>query len=269
MSYLLGHGGASMTLNQLLQCYWILRSTAVVCRVLNSCMHCRQRYEKPGAQKMADLPPSCLQIYTYLFAYCGVDYFGPLLMKQWRSQVKKYGCLFTCLTSRAIHIEVAMDLTTDAFINALHCFLSRRGPVLHFFSDNGTNFVSAKKTLREALRQWNQHQIKDFLLQWTFNPPNASHMGGAWERVIRSVRRILTALMTEQTLNDDQLHIFLLEAESILNSRPLTPITTDADVTEPLTPNHLLELCSTGNFPLHFLLMRTVVPKDVGNMYNI
>ena len=98
-----------------------------------------------------------------------------------------------------------MDLTTDAFINALRRFLSRRSPVLHFFSDNGTNFVSAEKTLREALHQWNQHKIKDFLLQkeiqWTFNPPNASHMVGAWERMIRSVRRILTSLMKERTLD--------------------------------------------------------------------
>ena len=74
-------------------------------------------------------------------------------------------------------------------------------------------------------------------------------MGGAWERMIRSVRRILTSLMTEQTLDDDQLHTFLLEAESILNSRPLTPITTDADSLEPLTPNHLFKLCPTGNLP--------------------
>ena len=164
-------------------------------------MHCRRRYEKPGAQKMADLPPSRLQIDTPPFAYCGVDCFVPLLVKQRRSQVNRYGCLFTCLTSRAIYIEVAMDLTTDAFINALRHFLSKRGPVLHFFSDNGTNFVSAEKTLFEALHQWNQHKIEDFLLQkeiqWTFNPPNASHMGGAWERMIRSVRQILTSLMME------------------------------------------------------------------------
>ena len=94
-------------------------------------------------------------------------------------------------------------------------------------------------------------------------------MGGAWERMIRSVRRILTLLMKERTLDDDQLHTFLLEAESILNSRPLTPITTDADGLEPLTPNHLLKLCPTGNFPLSLPSDRTVVPKDVGNMYNI
>ena len=74
-------------------------------------------------------------------------------------------------------------------------------------------------------------------------------MGGAWERMIRSVRQILTSLTTEQTLDDDQLHTFLLEAESILNSRLLTPIITDADGLEPFTPNHLLKLCPTGNFP--------------------
>ena len=89
-----GHGGANMTLSQLLQLYWILRSTAVVRRVLNSCMHCRRRYEKPGAQKMANLPPSRLQVDTHPFAYCGVDYFGPLLVKQRRSQVKRYGCFY-------------------------------------------------------------------------------------------------------------------------------------------------------------------------------
>ena len=86
-----GHGGANMTLNQLLQRYWILRSTAVVRRVLNSCMHCRRRYEKPGAQKMAELPSSRPQIDTHPFAYCGGDYFGPLVVKQRRSQVKRYG----------------------------------------------------------------------------------------------------------------------------------------------------------------------------------
>ena len=87
--------------------------------------------------------------------------------------------------------------------------------------------------------------------------------------MIWSIGQILTSLMTERTLDDDQLHTFLLEAESILNSRPLTPITTDADGLEPLTANHLLKLCPTGNLPLHFLPMRTVVPKDVGNMHNI
>ena len=95
----IGHGGANMTLNQQLQRCWILQSTAVVRRVLKSCMHCRRRYEMPVAQKITDLPPSRLQVDTHPFAYCDVDYFEPLIVKQRRSQIKRYGCLFTCLTS--------------------------------------------------------------------------------------------------------------------------------------------------------------------------
>ena len=248
-----GHGGINMTLNHLTNRFWILHCTTVVRRVLKSCVHCKRRFEKPGSQLMADLPPARMQINSHPFAYCGVDYFGPLTVRQKRSRVKRYGCLFTCLTTRAIHLEVASDLTTDAFINALRRFLARRGPILHLFSDNGTNFVSAEKTLREELQIWNQHVIKDFLLQkdiqWSFNPANASHMGGSWERMIRSVRRILVSLTEERTLNEDQLHTFLLEAESILNSRPLIPVTTEADSQEPLTPNHLLKLHPSGNLP--------------------
>ena len=190
---------------------------------------------------------------SHPFAYTGVDYFGPLMIRQKRSNVKRYGCLFTCLTTRTVHLEVSVDLSSDAFINALRRFLSRRGPVVHIYSDNGTNLVGAERILRESIQQWNPHQIHDFLLQneiqWTFNPPTASHMGGAWEKMIRSVRRILTSLTADRTLNDDQLHTFLLEAEAILNSRPLTPVTIEPEGAGPLTPNHLLKLNPTGNLP--------------------
>ena len=248
-----GHSGISTTLNSLFQQFWVVKPTSVVKRVLANCMYCRRRNAKPGEQIMAELPPARLQMNSHPFAYTGVDYFGPLMIRQKRSNIKRYGCLFTCLTTRAVHLEVSVDLSSDAFINALRRFLSRRGPVVHIYSDNGTNLVGAERILRESLQQWNQHQIHDFLLQneiqWTFNPPTASHMGGAWERTIRSVRRILTSLTANRTLNDDQLHTFLLEAEAILNSRPLTPVTIDPEGAEPLTPYHLLKLNPTGNLP--------------------
>ena len=216
-------------------------------------MHCCRRNAKPGEQIMAELPLARLQMNLHPFVYTGVDYFGPLMICQKRSNVKRYGCLFTCLTTRAVHLEVSIDLLSDAFINALRRFLSRRGPVVLIYSDNDTNLVGAERILHESIQQWNQHQIHDFLLQndirWTFNPPMASHMGGAWERMIRSVRQILTLLTADRTLNDDQLHTFLLEAEAILNSRPLTPVTIDPEGAKPLTPNHLLKLNLTGNLP--------------------
>ena len=247
-------------MNFLMQRYWIVKGTSVVRRVINSCTQCRRRFAKPNLQLMAELPFSRLQIDTHPFAYCGVDYFGPLIVRHKRSEIKRYGCLFTCLTTRAVHIEVAADLSTDAFINALRRFMSRRGPVFHFYSDNGTNIVGGERILRESLKECNQQQIEHYLLQrevqWTFNPPNASHMGGSWERMIKTIRRILISLSGERELNDDQLQTFLLEAESIINSRPLTPITMDIDSQEPLTPNHLLKLYPAPALP------PTVTSKD-------
>ena len=86
-------------------------------------MHCRRMFAKPQEQVMADLPFARLQLNTHPFACTGIDYFGPLMIRIKRSKVKRYGCLFTCLTSRAIHLEVALDLTSDAFINVLRRFL--------------------------------------------------------------------------------------------------------------------------------------------------
>ena len=250
---LAGHSGINITLNLIMQRFWILKGSAAVRRVIKNCMLCRKLNAKPGNQLMADLPDSRLQMDSHPFAFTGLDYFGPILIRQKRSQVKRYGCIFTCLTTRAVHLELAADLSTDSFLNVLRRFLSRRGPVFHFYSDNGSNFVGGERILRESINQWNQHQIEEFLLQkaaqWTFNPPNASHMGGAWERLVRSVKRILKLLVGERVLTDDQLHTFLLEVEAILNSRPLTPVTLDPDNREPLTPNHLLKLCPTSQLP--------------------
>ena len=247
------HGGINMTMNLVAQRFWAVKCTSVVRRVIKDCIRCRRKFAKPQEQVMADLPFARLQLNTHPFACTGVDYFGPLMIQIKRSKVKRYGCLFTCLTSRAIHLEVAIDLTSDAFIDVLRRFLCRRGPVNHMFSDNGTYLVGAVKILRECINEWNQQQIQDFLLkrgiQWTFMPPTASHMGEAWERQIRSVRRMLISIADDQCLSDDQLHTFLLEAESIMNSRPLIPITLDVDSHEALTPNHLLKLYPAVEFP--------------------
>ena len=153
---------------------------------------------------------------------------------------------FTCLTTRAIHIEVAHSISTDSFICALKRFIARRGKPRYIFSDNGTNFRGADRVLRSSLEEWNQNQIREFTLEkgieWTFNPPGASHVGGAWERMIRSVRRILGALLKTQTPNNETFSTLITEVEGILNSRPLVPIVVDPLSEEPLTANHLLLL---------------------------
>jgi len=220
------HGGVSMTLNLLIQKFWVLKGNAAVRRVVKICSHCKKLNSKPGSQLMAELPEARLQMDSHPFAFTGLDFFVPILIRQKRSQIQRYGCIFTYLTTWAVHLEVAADLSTDSFLNVLRRFLSRRGPVLHFYSDNGSNFVGTERFLCESIHEWNQHQIEEFLLQketlWSFNPPSVSQMGGVWERQIRSVQRILTSLAGERVL-------FLLEIEAILNARPLTPVTRDPD----------------------------------------
>ena len=106
-------------------------------------------------------------------------------------------------------------------------FCARRGVPEKVRSDNGTNFVAGEKGLREAMRSWNNDgKVKTHLLQkeikWEFNPPAASHMGGIWERQIRSVRKVLNIILREQTLDDERLSTLFCEVESIVNGRPLT-----------------------------------------------
>ena len=114
---------------------------------------------------------------NHRFYFTGVDYFGPFLVRQWRSDVKRYGCIFTCFTTRAVHLEVAYSLTADSFIVALSRFKSRRGKPFCIFSDNGINFVGAEKELSKSIEEWNKNQIFTHLQQneirWEFNPPRA------------------------------------------------------------------------------------------------
>ena len=209
-------------------------------------MICKKRDAKQGEQVMADLPEERLTPDKPPFTYVGLDYFGPLYVRQGRSQVKRYGCIFTCLTTRAIHIEIAHSLDTSSFIDALRRFVSRRGHPELIRSDNGTNFVGGERELKESIQAWNQGKINDYLCQkgitWKFNPPLSSHMGGIWERQIRTIRRILKVLLKEQLVTDEALITLMAEVESIVNSRPITPLNNDPNDLEPLTPNHLLLL---------------------------
>ena len=143
-----------------------------------------------------------------------------------------------------MHIEVAESLDTDSFLNCLQRFIARRGLPDLIRSDNGRNFVGAERELRQGLQEWNQERIEGELSErgdrWLFNAPTASHMGGAWERQIRSVRRILSGLTREQVLTSEMLTTLLVTAEGIMNNRPLTPASSDPSDLESLTPNHLL-----------------------------
>lgn len=240
------HSGQEHTLALLRERFWIVKARTVVNTELKACYQCKKRAARICYQKMADLPVDRVTPNKPPFTYVGVDCFGPFMVKQGRSLVKRYGCVFTCLTVRAVHLEVANSLDTDSFINALRRFVCRRGPPEIIRSDNGSNFVGAERELSKAVKGLNQAQIAEHFRQkeitWVFNPPGASHMGGVWERMIRSVRKILALLMKEQTLLDETLLTLMCEVESTINSRPITVVSQDPKDLEALTPNHLLLL---------------------------
>lgn len=241
-----GHGGRNQVLSRLRCKYWITSANAATRKILSKCGFCRRHKGKLGEQKMADLPIERILPGLPPFTNVGVDYFGPIEVKRGRSLEKHYGVIFTCMACRAVHLEVAYSLDTDSCINALRRFTCRRGQVSNLRSDNGTNFVGAERELREALVALNHHKIQAAFLQegikWSFNPPTASHHGGVWERMIRMVRRILTSVLCQQTLNDEGFHTVLCEVEAILNDRPITKLSEDPNDLEALTPNHLLTM---------------------------
>lgn len=246
----ISHQGRGMTLNDLRSHgYWIIGGSSEVSTYISKCVICRKLCGTLEGQKMADLPEDRLET-APPFTYCAVDYFGPWLIKEGRKEIKRYGVLFTCMASRAIHLEVATSLETDSFINALRQFLNRRGPVRTIRCDQGTNFIGAQKELQKALSSMNQSRIYQFLserncdwIEFKFNVPSASHMGGGRERQIRTARNVLSVLLDQcgSQLNDESLQTFMTVVEAVVNSRPLTVENlTSPDAMEPLTPNHLL-----------------------------
>ena len=243
-----GHQGQNHVLSQIRQRYWILGAGVVVRSILKKCVNCRKYQAKVCSQKMADLPSFRLEAMEPAFTYVGMDYFGPFDIKCGRSIRKRYGVVFTCMTTRAIHIEVADTLDTSSCIDAIRRMMSRRGPIKKIVSDNGTNLVGAKTELKKALSEWNEEEIAHFTAnhgtEWTFNPPTASHQGGVWERQIRTIRKVLHGILSEQYLrtcqSEEQLRTLMCETEAIINSRPLTRVSDDADDLGVLTPNSLL-----------------------------
>jgi len=183
------------------------------------------------------------------FIHCGVDYAGPLLLRntvrRGRQQpTKAYIALFVCYSTKAVHLELASDLSSECFIAAFKRFISRRGRPAKMYSDCGTNFKGAQAELqvvhsepyRTALQTWTTQEG----IEWHFNPPSAPHFGGLWEAGVKSTKHHLNRVVGETSLTYEEMSTVLTQVEAILNSRPLCPISQDLDNYDPLTPAHFL-----------------------------
>ncbi|XP_065084732.1 uncharacterized protein LOC135706971 [Ochlerotatus camptorhynchus] len=242
----LKHGNKETTVNEIRQRFHIPKLRSFVNFVTARCNLCKIRKARPSIPQMAPLPQARLSPFTRPFSYVGLDYFGPFLVKVGRSKVKRWIALFTCLTIRAVHLEIASNLTTESCVACVRRFVCRRGFPVEIHSDNGTNFQGAERLLREQINTKLATTFTSSTTAWRFIPPGAPHMGGAWERMVRSVKTALTAAYNNEKLDDDALHTMIVEAESIVNSRPLTYLPLDSAEQEAITPNHFLLGSSAG-----------------------
>ena len=242
------HLGRRSTLAAVRQAgFWIINGMFMVRAETTKCASCAKIRRPTETQLMGELPEERLHC-TAPFVHTGMDVFGPFVVKDRRTILKRYGLLFTCLYSRACHIEMLSNLTTGSFINALRRFMAVRGQISTLLSDNGTNFVGARNLFEKEITSTGDQELKAYLLnnRITFktNAPYASHKGGCWERIIRSVRAVLNgmALKYREMLDSETLQTAFMEVAAILNSMPLTATDIGSPDEEVISPNQLLTM---------------------------
>lgn len=258
------HTGPNLLLSLLRQRYWILSARRTVRHITFNCNVCFRAKPRPIFPIMADLPQSRVDVAPKPFSHTGCDYAGPLMITSVRARGQKsrkaYICLFTCLTTRALHLEVASDLSTASFLSALKRFLSRRGPIEFLYTDNATNFVGARSYLRELYqflsheyRPYWERELADHKITLKTIPCRAPHFGGCWESEVKSVKTHLLKVVGQQILTFDELNTMLAQVEALLNSRPMYALSSDPSEPTALTPAHFL-----NTKPLVFLPAREV-----------
>ncbi len=243
------HAGANYVLGLSRARFWIVRGREAIKKFGNSCVVCKRARAQPLTQVMADLPPERVKR-ALPFQRISVDYFGPFTIAVSRNRTaKRWGCLFACMTTRAVHLELADSLSTPDFLKCFRTFCHYRGTPSYVYSDNGTNFVGAARELREAVQALTQdpdlqRRVAQDGLVWHFQPPSAPHFGGIHEALVKSAKSAITSAMEfaaqRRNLRESELRCLLVEVMGFLNSRPLGYVGTDPKDTTPLTPNTFL-----------------------------
>ena len=199
-------------------------------------------------KKIADLPKERTEE-APSFTYYGLDIFGPFLIKERKTELKRYGIIFTCLAGRAVHLRVFNNMEKDSFIQVLRRLIGRRGNIQTIRSNSGSNFVGAEKEMLKAFQEMYHNKIKSFLqnhgsdwIVWHRNPSATSHMGGIWERQTRSARQILTVLIKThaRSLDDEALRTMMVEVEDTIS---------DADSQIPISSSNILTMKSNLVMP--------------------
>ncbi|CAK9821001.1 hypothetical protein ANTPLA_LOCUS11030 [Anthophora plagiata] len=255
-----GHAGAQATLNAIRQTYWPINGKTVVKTIIRKCIKCYRARPTIPEYPMGNLPKDRVTL-KRPFLSAGIDYCGPFHIKEKRlrntKQIKCYVAIFICLATKAVHIELVSDLSTDAFLAALRRFFARRGKSTDLYSDNATNFVGANHNLRDlhellqskTHNDYIKHHLVNENINWHFIPPRAPHFGGLWEAAVKSFKYHLIRVLGNTLLTYEAFNTCIIEIEAILNSRPITPLSSDPTDYTALTPGHFLIGDAITNIP--------------------
>lgn len=239
------HGGAHLTMQYLRQRYWIVGMGILVNSVIHQCVICVRYRQATARQLMADIPRMRL-IPGPAFESCGVDYAGPITIRESRNvTTKAYIAVFICMKYKAVHLELVSALNSDALLAALSRFINlRAGQVKFMYSDHGSNFVGGNNIMRAAVKLWEASPVINFLqenhITWRFIPPAAPHHGGLWEAAVKSTKAHLKRMVGVRTFRFEELATLLAKIGACLNSRPITPMSSDPTDLTALTPGHFL-----------------------------
>ncbi|KRY46994.1 hypothetical protein T03_8777 [Trichinella britovi] len=240
------HAGTTHTLEILRQQYWVLKGRTQVKKVIRHCFACRRAMARPVQPRIAALPSSRV-VEAAAFAHTGMDFAGPLLIRVGKGATSKcYVCLFTCMASRAVHLELVPQMTTARVMQAL-----RRPENIQ--SDNFRSFKAAASELRQLWRHVDvdrvQRELVGHRIHWKFITERAPWMGGYWERLVRSIKESLRKILRKALLDEEELRTTLCEVEASLNARPLTLVWDEHHERHPLSPFQLLTGRAYVDFP--------------------
>ena len=241
------HSGTSVVLSLIRQKFWIPAGRNTVRKILRGCITCLKVNAVNSSQIMANLPRERV-VQSRPFQRVGLDFAGPIITKpnvqRSKITIKSYIALFICFSTKAVHLELVSDLSTDAFLASFRRFIARRGLPSDVYSDNATNFKGARNYLNSVYKIVRDNSVQDFSsnlqISWHFIPPATPHFGGLWESNIKSTKRHLLKVCGSAVLNFEELATLLCQIEACLNSRPLCPLTSELSDLESLTPGHFL-----------------------------
>ncbi|XP_062542425.1 uncharacterized protein LOC134210390 [Armigeres subalbatus] len=253
------HGGGRHLLATIRRDFWPLNGRRLVRSIVRNCFRCTRLNPESVEQQIGQLPAQRV-IPGKPFEVTGVDYAGPVYLKPTHHRapsMKAYICIFVCFTTKSVHIELASDLSTNGFLKVLRRFIARRGIPSHLHSDNGKNFEGAKNELIELYRilqnSGEQDKIQNVCaekgIQWHLTPPKAPHFGGLWEAAVKVAKKHLFRQLGSSRLSFEDMATVLAQIESIMNSRPLLPVTDDPEDFDILTPAHFLIGTSASALP--------------------